>query len=147
MDQFIHQFELYRMANALNHKMQNPTARVAIFLSYINGEKVDDWAQAQARNLALQVWGNNTVAPTRAHDDEALWTQMITDFHLAFTHTTKEEDAFIQLQHLTMEGRTINEYNARFNHLIPQAGWERDTRGTIEMYKQGLLLNLHRAIY
>ena len=151
-DDFIHAFELYRMINVTNAKMQNAMARVSLFLSYIKGDKVNDWAQAQTRLLSQRVFGDyqggqQVNPPTHAHDDEFIWNDMIYEFHQAFAHTARQEDAFIELQKCDMKGKTIDEYIAKFNHLAAKAGWERDARGTLEMFKQGLELGLHRAIF
>jgi hypothetical protein len=57
MDIFIHQFKLYRMANATNFKMVNPMARVSLFLGFMEGPKVMGWAQQQADTLDMMHCG------------------------------------------------------------------------------------------
>jgi hypothetical protein len=54
---FIHQFKLYRMANATNFKMINPTTRVSLFLSFMDGPKVIGWAQQQVELLEHRILG------------------------------------------------------------------------------------------
>ena len=68
---------------------------------------------------------------------------MYQTFKQAFAHTTKVEDAFIKLQKCTMGNRSPNEYIAEFNELSKRAKWEATSRGTIEMFKLGIPVNLH----
>jgi hypothetical protein len=148
---FIHQFKLYRMANATNFKMVNPTARVSLFLGFMDGPKVIGWAQEQAELLERRVLGyfddnNNFVAATHPDNDEFVWNDMLQHFTRAFTHTTEADDAFIELQNCKMGERSPDEYIAEFNELSRKAHWDHDNRGTIELFKQGLPVNIHRRI-
>jgi hypothetical protein len=40
----------------------------------------------------------------------------------------------------------LNNYIAEFETLLRKACWECDTQGAVDLFKQGLKLNLHRAI-
>jgi hypothetical protein len=148
---FLHQFKLYRMTNATNFKMINPTARVSLFLGFMDGPKVIGWAQQQAELLEQCVLGyiddnNNFVAPTHPDTDEFVWNDMLQTFTRAFTHTTEADDAFIELQNCKMGERSPDKYIAEFNELSRKAHWDHDNRGTIELFKQGLPVNIHRRI-
>jgi hypothetical protein len=139
------------MANATNFKMVNPTARVSLFLGFMDGPKVIGWAQQQAELLEQRVLGyiddnNNFIAPTHPDNDEFVWNDMLSQFTRAFTHTTEADDAFIELQNCKMGERSPDEYIAEFNELSRKAHWDHDNRGTIELFKQGLPVIIHRRI-
>jgi hypothetical protein len=139
------------MANATNFKMVNPTARVSLFLGFMDGPKVIGWAQQQAELLEHRVFGyiddnNNFVAPTHPDNDEFVWNDMLQQFTRAFTHTTEADDAFIELQNCKMGERSPDEYIAEFNELSRKAHWDHDNRGTVELFKQGLPVIIHRRI-
>jgi hypothetical protein len=73
------------MTNATNFKMINPTARVSLFLGFMDGPKVIGWAQQQAELLERRVLGyiddnNNFIAPTHPDTDEFLWNDMLQTF-------------------------------------------------------------------
>lgn len=124
--------------------MINPTARVALFLGFIRGNKVNGWAQQQAELISTCVFGavdnqGNQIAPaTHFNDDEFPWNDMYHNFLRAFHYGTKEEDTFIKLQKCKMGERSPDEYIAEFNELIQRANWEPTAKGTIEMFKMGL---------
>jgi hypothetical protein len=151
MDIFIHQFKLSRMANTTNIKMVNPMSRVSLFLGFMEGPKVMGWAQQQADVLEQCVVGHidnngHFIAPTHLDNDEFLWNDMLQHFIRAFTHTTKAEDAFIDLQNCKMGECSPDKYIAEFNELSKRAHWDHDNQGTIELFKQGLLVILHYHI-
>ena len=49
---FLREFQLYRILNSRQELMSIPFRRVALALTYIKEEKVDDWVDAQAIALA-----------------------------------------------------------------------------------------------
>jgi hypothetical protein len=132
--------------------MVNPTARIALFLGFIKGDRVNGWAQQQAETLSTRIFGefddqgNQIAPPTHFDDDEWLWTDMSRAFKRAYDHSTKEEDAFMKLQKCQMGNRTPDDYIAEFNELIRKAHWEDTAKGTIEMFKMGLPVTIHRRI-
>jgi hypothetical protein len=71
-------------------------------------------------------------------DDEAHWQNFKRMFLSAYTDTTKKEDAIQQLLSLKMQGDDLDNYVSTFEHLAQAAGWERDSQGTIFIFKRGL---------
>jgi hypothetical protein len=71
---------------------------------------------------------------------------MLQQFTRAFTHTMEADDAFIELQNCKMGERSPDEYIAEFNELSRKAHWDHDNRGTVELFKQGLPVIIHRHI-
>jgi hypothetical protein len=67
-------------------------------------------------------------------------------FKAHFADTATEEQAYGELSGLTMQKDEIDDYIATFEYLLARAGWERNARGTLEMFKQGLRKGLHWTI-
>src|SRR5882762_9617505 len=45
-----------------------------------------------------------------------------------------------------MKNGRLDDYVATFDELVQRAGWERNTHGTLNLFKQGLPVYLHRAV-
>ena len=54
------EFGLARMTNPNHQNMRVPMQRVALALSYIKGEDVDEWCHGYADILAEEVYTNGT---------------------------------------------------------------------------------------
>ena len=147
---FVREFDLWRMCNINAEVMTNPFQRVAVALSYIKGSCVDDWVAQEAKKMVDRVYGqphnNPPIPPTHRADDEVLWNDFITDFESAYADTASEEQAYTDMMKLEIKGDEINKYIAAFEYLLIRAGWERDARGLLEMFKQGLRKGLHWTI-
>ena len=82
------EWNIYHGINRYTPQMINPFSRVLMFLSFIKGEKVQEWTQAQLR------WAVNYVAQAPGNDNhEYLWTTVADTFYRAFTNITREVDA------------------------------------------------------
>ena len=139
-EQFIKEFDIYRIINVTNKKMIVPASRVALALSFIKGPMVNTWTFNQAKDLSNKINGDplRNIPPTTTPYDETLWTDFVQNFRNAFMHTTKKEDAYQELLKLEVKKRDIDLYIATFEDLIAQAEWERNAAGTIELFKGGL---------
>jgi hypothetical protein len=131
------------MLNKDNDVMKTPFYRVLTALSYIRGENVDDWVESQ--DLGLEAKTTRTANPLR-YDDEALWTEFITDFETTWSDTAAKETADNQLQKLRMKDREIDTYIATFECLIKAAGWDDASGGTIRQFKHGLTQEVYKRI-
>jgi hypothetical protein len=138
-DVFIQEFSLYNMINRNHEVMRVPYNRVLMCLSYMKGPKVNDWVTARAQQL------NDEMNAGGNPDDEAIWNDFKRLFLAAFTDTTKKEDAVQQLLNLKMTGDDLDSYISAFEHLALSAGWERNSQGTIYIFKKGLRPGLGRA--
>ena len=147
---FMREFGLWKICNIRNESMMNPFQRVALALSYIKGPRVDDWVLQQGDELAVRVQGDTRAQPptppTHNENDEWLWTHFVDEFQRAFTDTASAEQAYEDLTKLEMKGDDVDEYVAAFERLIVRAGWERNAKGSLEMFKQGLRKGLHYTI-
>ena len=142
MTKFVCEFNLWRMCNINAEVMTNPFQWVAVALSYIKGPHVNDWVAQEAKKMVDRVYRrphNNPPIPLTHHaDDKVLWNDFITNFKSMYMDAASEEQAYMDMMKLEMKGDEIDEYIAAFEYLLIQAGWERDTRGSLEMFKQGL---------
>src|SRR5579864_4180323 len=125
------------MTNAHKEQMRVPSSKATLFLTYISGEAVDDWVQEKMD------WLENH---SFMDDDTQPWDTIRTKFEQAFTYTGEKSNAIFQLQKLTMDKGDIDEYNAKFNHLLKEAGYGKDELATVAMYKQGLVGGLLKAL-
>jgi Retrotransposon gag protein len=116
------------------------------------GPKVDDWVVQYIDHVSTKVYSNQTTNPptptTHQFNDECLWMEFVADFRQVYSDTTEAKGAYAKLMNLSMkdgEGQLDN-YITEFETLLCKAHWERDTQGAVNLFKQGLKLNLHRAI-
>ena len=147
---FIQEFELYAHINEDHHSIQQPYRRIFLALSYMKGPKIDDWVRLMIEQTALRVNGNANnvplILPVNNRDDQDLWIWFVRAFRMAFTDTTRSEDALSKLLAIKMQGEDLDTYIATFNHLRDVAQWERDSRGTILLFRRGLNPALAQAI-
>jgi hypothetical protein len=101
---------------------------------------VDNWVEYTLNKVecALQ----QGVHPSH----EALWEMFLTDFQLAFTDTTKVQNAQQQLLNLRMKPGALDDYISTFEHLWMMASWGADDAGTMMLFKTGLTQGLHCTV-
>jgi hypothetical protein len=152
MDQFIREFGLYHIINLDNATIVSPFHRVALALTFMHRPKVDDWVVQYIDLIGTKVYGNNTTNPpmpvTHQFNDERLWTEFVADFCHIYSDTTEAEGAYAKLMVLSMKDGDgqLNNYIAKFETLLQKACWERNMQGAVDLFKQGLKLNLHHGI-
>jgi hypothetical protein len=140
---FLSQFRRFKMLNKDNNVMKTPFYRVLTALSYIRGENVNDWVESQ--DLGLETKTTRAANPL-CYDNEALWTEFVTDFETTWSDTAAKETADNQLQKLKMKDREIDTYIATFECLIKAAGWDDASGGTIRQFKHGLTQEVYKCI-
>jgi Retrotransposon gag protein len=148
-DQFIQEFGLYHVVNLNNATIISPFRRIALALTFMHGPKVDDWVIQYIDHVSTKVYSDQTMNPptpaTHQFNDEHLWTEFVADFRRVYSDTAEAEGAYAKLMNLSMkdgEGQLDN-YIAEFKTLLHKARWEHDTQGAVNLFKQGLKLNLH----
>jgi len=134
-DTFLQQFNLWRGLNENHEVMDSPYFRTMNALSLIKGPLVQTWVNSQVNSLREKT--------TRAQnqigrDQEVLWTDFVTAFETAFTHTTKEQDARKKLKALKMYKDNLDLYIATFKQVAEEAGYAEDAAATIHMFANGL---------
>jgi hypothetical protein len=116
----------------------------------MKGPKIDDWVRLMLEQAALRVHGNPNnvppIAPVNHRDDIALWHWFVRAFKTTFTDMTRSKDALSKLLAIKMQGEDLDTYIATFDHLRAVAQWERDSRGTILLFRRGLNPALAQAV-
>ena len=81
-----------------------------LFLSFIKGEKVQEWTQEQLR------WAMDYISQALGNDNhEYIWTTVANSFFCAFTNITQEVDAQTNIKDLKMKGdHGLNDYISTF---------------------------------
>jgi hypothetical protein len=136
-DLFLKEFKQWKLINRNSDEMSVPFNRVLMALSYIKGEKVNDWQEEQLMKLE---------ATTHQHNDEAIWTEFEQAFKDAFTDSNKRQRAYEKLKDHKMANDDIDTYIAGFETLVKQAGWSRNDAGTMDLFQAGLKHELKKAI-
>jgi hypothetical protein len=129
-ESFWNEFRRYRLLNRNNNSINIPFFCVLTALSYIKGPLVEDWVNAQDKELEQHT--DTTKPGSVREDNEILWHKFKTSFKAAWTDTTKVQSAYSQLMRLQMKDLDINTYNTTFVQLANTARWEADAKGTID---------------
>ena len=142
------QFQLWWMINSMAEAMINPFQRIALCLSFIRGEQVDNWVVEKINQLRRAVLGDPVtgIPPTHLPTDEALWNDFGADFRQAYQDTAAEENAYTDLKNLHMTEDRIDEHIAHFEVLLVKAGWNRSNKGSINLFFNGLTKSVQRKI-
>ena len=110
---FMQEWNIYWGINCFTPQMVNPFSRVLMFLSFIKGDKVQEWTQEQLR------WAVDYIAQAAGNDNhEYLWTMVSNTFFRAFTNITREVDAQTDIKTLKMKGdHGLDDYISTFEQL------------------------------
>ena len=107
--------------------------RVALALSYIKREDVDEWCHRYANKLAEEVYINSTDP-----NNEELWDDFVLAFVRRFWDTGEEERAWAQLLIIEMKDDDLDGYIAKFELLLRKVGRDRFEVANVDIFKQGL---------
>ena len=140
-DDFWGQFWRFKLVNRTHEAMKVPFDRVLTALTYMHGPLINDWIDQQEKKLAAQI--DTSQRNWVREDNKVLWTKFETAFLAAWTNTSKKQNAYDQLMHLTMSGWDIDMYIATFDCLALAAGWDLDLEGTIAKFREGLSKGIH----
>ena len=135
---FMQEWNIYRGINRFTPQMTNPFSRTLMFLSFIKGDKVQEWTQEQLR------WAIDYVAQAAGNDNhEYLWTTVSNTFFRAFTNITQAVDAQTDIKSLKMKGdQGLDDYISTFKQLARLGGYNLDDRAVIDMFIEGLPASL-----
>jgi Retrotransposon gag protein len=118
----------------------------------MRGPKVDDWVVQYIDLVSTKVYSDQTTNPptpaTHQFNNERLWTEFIANFRHVYSDTAKAEGAYAKLMALSMKDGNgqLDNYITEFETLLRKAHWERNMQGAVDLFKQGLKLNLHHGI-
>src|SRR6266403_4521463 len=139
---FLNDFKTYKFLNWKNKTMKIPANRVALALTFIKGEHVQDWAHEVMKNMEDRL--ESTLNPM-LETNEYHWDYFEDAFRDAYTDTSEREDADNKLQNLHMKDGNLDQYVAEFNRLSHLADRNDETRGLIPLFRQGLPYGLAQA--
>jgi Retrotransposon gag protein/Zinc knuckle len=132
-DRFLLAFKGWRAVNSEKKAMMNPYSRVALILTFIDGEDVQDWKEHELDLL------NERVAHGHSKLEEYLWNEFEKAFKAAFKDSSKRLNAQTQLDKLLQDREGVEQYIVKFNRLLKQAGFDEDDKGSVNLFKKGLL--------
>jgi len=137
--EFLDTIAIWKTLNYKKDVIKDPYTRTALILTYIKGDNVNSWAKRQL-DILIQKQQNNP--DPNGTPSETWWTDFETAFKDAFTFTASKEMVLAQLEKLTMNRGNIDTYITTFDWLLAEADFNRNNKGALEMFKQGLNLML-----
>jgi hypothetical protein len=123
-NQFMNQFNLYRITNLDAEQMINPMKRTALFLGFIKGPNVKDWVKQWTN------WTINQFTTGRATNDEYY-----------------REHAEMCLNHLLMTQNEVDIFLAQFESLAHEAQYPLDAAPTLSLLASKLPFHMMNHIY
>ncbi len=111
---FLNDFKTYKFLNRKNETMRIPANCVALALTFIKGEHVQDWAHKMMKHMENRL--ESTLNPM-LETNEYHWDYFEDTFQDAFTDTSEREDTDNKLQSLHMKEGNLDQYIAEFNRL------------------------------
>jgi len=139
---FLNDFKTYKFLNRKNKTMKIPTNCVALALTFIKGEHVQDWVHEMMKIMEERLKSTlNLMLETNKYH----WDSFKDVFRDTFTDTSEREDADNKLQSLHMKEGNLDQYIAKFNQLANLAERNNKTRGLIPLFRQGLPYGLAQA--
>ena len=140
-DDFWGQFQRFKLVNRTHEAMKIPFDQVLMALTYMCGPLINDWVDQQEKKLAD--WIDMSKRNWVHEDNETLWSEFEMAFLTAWTDTSKKQNVYDQLMHLTMSGWDVDTYITTFDRLALAAGWDLDLEGTITKFRKGLSKGVH----
>jgi Retrotransposon gag protein/Zinc knuckle len=138
-NRFLLTFKGWRAVNSKKKTMMNPYSRVALILTFIDREDVQDWKEHQLDLL------NEQITNGHAQTEEYLWNEFEWAFKVAFKDSSKVLNAQTQLNKLQQDREGIKQYIVKFNHLLKQAKFDKDDKGLVNLFRKGLIPTLHES--
>ena len=139
---FILQWEVYAGVNANHSAMMNKYQKAMLFLTYIQGNAVNQWVMSASR------WLVNEVATGTNQFDNRLWENLLNAFQRQFGDVLSKERAQAQLDAgIHMKDGKIDDYIAQFEQLVRHAGYNINAEQTLKYFTKGLPRALYETMY
>jgi hypothetical protein len=135
--EYMRSFKCWWALNEEKTVFDNPYKRVTLYISYMKGPKVEDWAEAQ------QEFMNKRKSTGKLVTFESHWRDFEKAFKDTFTDIGEGFKAENDLKSLKMTSSNINSYIATFMKLLKMAGYEETEHGSLELFKKGLPAGLN----
>jgi hypothetical protein len=115
-----YQWQLYEGVNITNMLMHNPYQRAMFFLTYIQGNLVNEWVKGVNAWLCTQVTTQGW-----ATTDEHLWNGVIGAFNRQYADVLEQEKAQAELgRGLCMQNGDLDGLITRFEQLVCHANYD-----------------------
>ena len=132
VEEFMHQFSLYRLTNIDAKQMANPMKRMVLFLRFIKGPNVKHWVKHWI------TWTIQEFNTGRAPTDEFYWTEIVHGFQNAFQDTGSRERADDKLCHMVFTPGDVDMFITQFESLAEEATYSLNTKLTLTLFASKL---------
>jgi len=137
---FFLEWRIYQMLNHDIDTIKVPFTRAMLFLSYIKGDRVHEWAATQVR------WLGQRLVNGADPNDEYLSDTVENAFETAFRDTMSEQKAMSNFDNLTIEKGNLDEYINRFERLARLLGYDLNSKFVLKKFGKGLVPGLYTSI-
>ena len=128
------------LLNKETEVMRQAFSRIMLFLTFIKGPNVQEWAGAQVS------WLGRCIQAGARKTDEHLYDTVIDSFNTAFTDTMSLQRAKAEFQSIKMENGDLDAYISKFERLARIAGYNLQDQMVLDRFSSGLTLGLYIAI-
>ena len=114
---FLLEWTIYRLLNGEQDIMRQPFSRVMLFLTFIKGPNVQEWAGSQV------AWLGSRLIAGAGRNEEHLYDTVMDSFNTAFMDTMSLQKAKAEFCSLKMERGELDAYIAKFERLARLANY------------------------
>jgi hypothetical protein len=140
-DEFMNEFNLYRLTNFDAEQMINPMKRATLLLGFIKGPNVKDWVKRWTTWIITQY--NMGLATNNEH----YWNEIRLAFQTSFQDTASRERAEDELRHLTFIPGDVDTFIAQFETLALEATYGRNAQPALSLFASKLPFKMMDHIY
>ena len=137
---FLLEWTIYRLLNGEQDITRQPFSQVMLFLTFIKGPDVQEWASSQVGWL-----GGRIIAGAR-RNEEHLYNTVMDSFNTVFTDTMSLQKAKAEFCTLKMEKGELDKYIAKFERLARMAGYNLQDQMVLNRFGSGLNPGLFTTI-
>ena len=137
---FLLEWTIYRLLNGEQDIMRQPFSRVMLFLTFIKGPDVQEWASCQVS------WLGSRMLAGAGRNEEHLYDTVMDSFDMAFMDTMSLQKAKAEFHTLKMERGELDMYIAKFERLARMAGYNLSDQMVLDQFGSGLNPGLFTAV-
>ena len=137
---FLLEWTIYRLLNGEQDIMRQAFSRVMLFLTFIKGPDVQEWASSQVS------WLGSRIIAGAGRNKEYLYDTVMDSFNTAFTDTMSLQKAKAEFRSLKMERGELDTYISKFERLARMAGYNLQDQMVLDRFGSGLNPGLFTAI-
>jgi hypothetical protein len=137
-DNFIEEVQQYLRLNSDVVGYDSPMKKVAFTLTCMKGPEVATWTR--------DIGGMLDQLDPAVDNIPALWVQFLNEFQAQYQDSQRAERARKKLSTLRMTFPNIDQYISEFEELCHLAGFTSGNAETLQMFEQGLPLNILRSL-